>query len=109
MFDAQCDLIKEAYGINERDIDLPTFPLFALFSVALGMTAVIPDMDPTCPAKADPVKIIEAVNNHGCTFSFGSPALWGRVTSYCIDNSIQLKSLKKVLMAGAPVQLSRKY
>jgi len=103
MFDAQCDLIRETYGMGEEDIDLPTFPLFALFSVALGMTAVIPDMDPTRPAEVDPEKIVEAIHSQGCTFSFGSPALWGRVTAYCVDHGIKLPSLETVLMAGAPV------
>lgn len=103
IFARQCQLIKEIYGVNATDIDLPTFPLFGLFSVALGMTAIIPEMDPTRPAKANPQKIIEAINNHGCTFSFGSPALWGKVAQYCVDKKIKLPTLRRVLMAGAPV------
>ncbi len=103
MFVEQCRIIRDTYKIGAEDIDLPTFPLFALFSVGLGMTAVIPDMDPTAPAKVDPVKIVEAINKQGCTFSFGSPALWGRVSRYCADKGIKLQSLRKILMAGAPV------
>ena len=103
MFAAQCRIIRDTYQIGAEDIDLPTFPLFALFSVGLGMTAVIPDMDPTAPAKVDPAKIVEAINKQGCTFSFGSPALWGRVSGYCVQNKIELPSLRKILMAGAPV------
>jgi acyl-CoA synthetase (AMP-forming)/AMP-acid ligase II len=103
MFEAQCQLIGQTYGIGGEDIDLPTFPLFGLFSVALGMTAVIPDMDPTRPAHVEPEKIIEAVWNQGCTFSFGSPALWGKVTKHCVERNISLPGLRKILMAGAPV------
>jgi len=103
MFEKQCGLIQESYGIGEDDIDLPTFPLFALFSVGLGMTAVIPDMDPTCPAKVNPENIVQAIQQNSCTFSFGSPALWDRVTDYCIKNNVSLPSLKNVLLAGAPV------
>ena len=103
MFVEQCRIIRDTYKIGAEDIDLPTFPAFALFSVGLGMTAVIPDMDPTAPAKVNPVKIVEAINKHGCTFSFGSPALWGRVSRYCVNNKIKLPSLRKILMAGAPV------
>ncbi len=103
MFVEQCRIIRDTYKIGAEDIDLPTFPLFALFSVGLGMTAVVPDMDPTAPAKVDPRKIIEAINKQGCTFSFGSPALWGRVSKYCVKNNVKLPSLKKILMAGAPV------
>ena len=32
-------------------VDLPTFPPFALFDPALGLTSIIPDMDPTRPAQ----------------------------------------------------------
>ncbi len=103
MFVEQCRIIRDTYKIGAEDIDLPTFPLFALFSVGLGMTAVIPDMDPTAPAKVEPQKIIEAINKQGCTFSFGSPALWGRVSKYCVENNIKLPSMQKILMAGAPV------
>lgn len=103
MFDAQCDLIARTYSVGPGDIDLPTFPLFGLFSVALGMTAVIPDMDPTRPGKVDPTVIVEAITDNGCTFSFGSPALWKRVTAYCRRSGIRLPTLKKVLMAGAPI------
>ncbi len=103
MFLAQCRIMERTYGMGADDIDLPTFPPFALFSVALGMTAVIPDMDPTCPARVDPRAVIDPIREHGCTFSFGSPALWARVTEYCIQHNIKLPSLRKVLMAGAPV------
>ncbi len=103
MFVEQCRIIRDTYKIGAEDIDLPTFPLFALFSVGLGMTAIVPDMDPTAPAKVDPARIVEAINKQGCTFSFGSPALWGRVSRYCADKGLKLQSLRKVLMAGAPV------
>ena len=49
-FLAQVERLKETYGIEPGEIDLPTFPLFALFDPALGMSAVIPEMDPTRPA-----------------------------------------------------------
>jgi olefin beta-lactone synthetase len=102
IFDAQVRLIKAQFGITPDEIDLPTFPLFALFDPALGMTAVIPDMDPTRPAHVDPQKIIEAVVNHGVTNMFASPALLHRVGSYGKAKGIKLPSLKRVISAGAP-------
>ena len=104
VFDAQIARIKTQYGIATDEIDLPTFPLFALFDPALGMTAVIPDMDPTRPARVDPTKIIEAINDHGVTNMFASPALLNRVGKYGKQNGIVLPSLKRVISAGAPVQ-----
>ena len=106
IFDAQITRIKTQYGIATDEIDLPTFPLFALFDPALGMTAVIPDMDPTRPARVDPTKIIEAINDHGVTNMFASPALLNRVGAFGKRNGVVLPSLKRVISAGAPVQPS---
>jgi acyl-coenzyme A synthetase/AMP-(fatty) acid ligase len=102
IFDAQIRLIKAQFGISPDEIDLPTFPLFALFDPALGMTAVIPDMDPTRPASVNPERIIEAVVNHGVTNMFASPALLHRVGRFGKQKGIKLPSLKRVISAGAP-------
>lgn len=102
IFDAQVRLIKEQFAISPDEIDLPTFPLFALFDPALGMTAVIPDMDPTRPAHVNPERIIEAIVNHGVTNMFASPALLNRVGRYGKKKNIKLPSLKRIITAGAP-------
>lgn len=103
VFDAQVKNIKSQFHISPGEIDLPTFPLFALFDPALGMTAIIPDMDPTKPALVDPRKIIEAIVNHGVTNMFASPALLNRVGKHGKEKGIKLPSLKRVISAGAPV------
>jgi acyl-CoA synthetase (AMP-forming)/AMP-acid ligase II len=103
MFDAQVDLIRDRFGISAGEIDLPGFPLFALFNLAMQVTTVIPDMDPTRPADVDPTKILEAMDAHGITQAFGSPALWNRVGRYCEENGTRIPTLKRVLSAGAPV------
>lgn len=102
-FAAQVDLLRSLYNIRPGEIDLPTFPLFALFAPALGMTAVIPDMDFTRPAQVDPRKIVEAVENCGVTTMFGSPALINRVGRYGKEHGVTLPSLRRVISAGAPV------
>ena len=102
-FDAQLRHIKSHLGISFDEIDLSTFPLFALFWPALGITSVIPDMDPTKPARVNPKKIIEAISNQGVTSMFASPALLNRVGKYGKQKNITLPSLKRVISAGAPV------
>lgn len=105
-FDAQIRTIQEHFEITHDEIDLPTFPLFALFDPALGMTAVIPEMDFTQPAKVNPDNIIEPILDHGVTNMFASPALLNRVGRFGKDNNIKLPSLKRVVSAGAPVHPS---
>jgi olefin beta-lactone synthetase len=103
MFDAQVALIRKTYGIQPGEVDLPLLPIFALFNPALGMTSVIPEIDPRHPAKADPAKIVQAILQEKVTNSFGSPTLWRKVADYCAANKITLPSLRRVLCAGAPV------
>ena len=103
MFDAQVRAIRDCYRIEPGEVDLPAFPLFALFSTAMGMTSVIPDMDPTRPARVDPARIVEAIRDQRVTNTFGSPAMWKRVARFCVDQGIKLPTLRRVLIAGAPV------
>jgi len=102
-FDAQLRHIKTHLGLSMDEIDLSTFPLFALFWPPLGITSVIPDMDPTKPARANPKKIVEAILDQGVTSMFASPALLNRVGEYGKKRNIILPSLKRVISAGAPV------
>ena len=103
IFATQLDLIRDYYRISPTDIDQPAFPLFALFSTALGACSVIPDMDTAKPAKVDPVKFLQSIERYKVTYSFGSPAIWNVVSRYCIENKKTIPHLRQVLMAGAPV------
>jgi len=103
MFCHQIEVLKSCYGIQPGEIDLPTFPLFGLFSTCMGMTCVLPEMDFTKPAQVNPEKIIKPIQDYAITNSFGSPALWNTVSKYCIRKKVRLPSLKRILMAGAPV------
>jgi acyl-CoA synthetase (AMP-forming)/AMP-acid ligase II len=102
-FAAQVVAIRDAYDIRPGEVNLPTFPLFALFDPALGMTTVVPDMDPTRPARVDPRKIIEPIREHGVTIMFGSPALLDTVGRWGALQGVKLESVRCVISAGAPV------
>ena len=102
IFDAQVKIFENDFKIEPGEVDLSAFPLFSLFSAALGATVVVPDMDATKPAFVDGAKIMEAVQDQGVTYAFGSPAFWHRVADYCEPRGLTLPSLRRVLMAGAP-------
>ncbi len=104
ILNAQTDALKEMFSLDESKIDLPGFPLFALFTLAMGMTSVIPEMDPTKPAQCDPKKIVKNIQEHNVTFVAGSPAIWEKVGKYCLEKNIKLPSVKQVVMFGAPVR-----
>ncbi len=102
IFQSQVELFRTLFAIEPGEIDLCTFPLFALFAPALGMTAIVPDMDPTRPAHADPARLIEAIEDFGVTNLFGSPALLRRLASE--DGAARkLSTLKRIISAGAPI------
>ncbi|MFM9964697.1 MAG: fatty acid CoA ligase family protein [Planctomycetaceae bacterium] len=104
MFDSQVDLLRNFYDIQPGEADLPGFPLFGLFNAAMGVTTVIPDMDPTKPARVDPNRILAHLSDWNITQAFGSPAIWNRVGRYCEATGAKLpNTLKRVLSAGAPV------
>ena len=102
-FLAQLEAVRDLLGVTSEDIDLPTFPLFALFDPALGMATVIPKMDPTRPAKVNPRNIIDPINEFGITTMFGSPSLLDTVGRYGARHGTRLPSLRRVVSAGAPV------
>lgn len=103
MFEAQVRLIRDTYGIVPGEIDLPLLPIFALFNPALGITTIVPEIDPRRPADIDPAKIVQAIRQENVTNSFGSPTLWRKIGDHCREHKITLPSLRRVLCAGAPV------
>ncbi|QSX74419.1 AMP-binding protein [Lysobacter arenosi] len=98
-FVAQIAMLRDAFGIRAGGVDLPTFPPFALFDPALGLTSIIPDMDPTKPALADPRKLHDAIARFGVDQLFGSPALMAVLAGH----GAPLPTVKRVTSAGAPV------
>jgi acyl-CoA synthetase (AMP-forming)/AMP-acid ligase II len=56
-------------------------------------------MDPTRPAKADPRKLIDAIERFGVTQLFGSPALVDVLSRH----GVALPTVRRVTSAGAPV------
>jgi len=103
IFSAQVAQIRDLYGIAPGETDLATFPLFALFGPALGMTAVVPEMDASRPARADPATIVAAIEKFGVSNMFGSPALIDRVGRYGELHGVRLPTLRRAISAGAPV------
>lgn len=135
IFAAQVEMLRTAFQITAGEVDYGTFPLFALFGPALGMSSVIPDMDASRPARLKPAKAIAQMRQLGVTTMFGSPAVlrvlgdWydqqkdrpSRLGADRLSSGQQeapeagirkpwLPTLRRVISAGAPacpVQLER--
>ncbi|MBQ7530045.1 AMP-binding protein [bacterium] len=103
MFQAQVKYLKELFNFKVGELDMPGYPLFGLYDVALGMTSVIPRLDPSKPAQCDPALLVEAIEEFEVTTCQGSPIIWRRVADYCNDEDIELESLQRVITFGAPI------
>ena len=111
IFIEQTKMLQKEFSLNASDVDVPGFPLFALFTLSMGMTSYIPDMDPSKPGRASGEKLVKNIMDSGATFVAGSPSIWKNVAEYCIENRITLTSVRVVCMFGAPIpnDLHRKF
>ncbi len=105
VFSNQVALLQRAFGIEPGERDLATFPLFALFGPALGMASVVPVMDASRPAAADPNNLLRALGDYACTNMFASPALIDKLGRHCAEQGVQLPTLRRAISAGAPASI----
>lgn len=92
-------------GPNDRLV--AAFAPFALYGPAMGIGAVVPDMDVTAPATLTAVGLADAVAALDATVVFASPAalrnVVGTAGSLTTEQRILLQGVHTVLSAGAPV------
>ena len=103
IFRKQIEIMRTEMGVAEGDVHLAVMYIFALFNPALGVTTVIPDMDPRKTAKVNPAYLVESIETHGVTMSLGSPLIWKILSDYCLAHDMRLPSLKQVFMFGDAV------
>ncbi|MCB9746541.1 MAG: AMP-binding protein [Alphaproteobacteria bacterium] len=103
MFQSQARHIGRMYGIEAGEVDVPCFLPFAMFSVSIGMSVALPDIDFSQPAKAEPIAVLRAFQRYGGTQLVGSPALMRRLEAFCRERSVHLRGARRVLTFGAPI------
>ncbi len=113
-FAAQLDMLVDAFNISPDEIDLPAFPLYALIDVLLGVTSIIPDIAFPVPGRTDPKKVIGAIQKFNVTNMFASPVVLDILASFALRRrelpskgmlAGKMKSLKRVITAGAPATI----
>ncbi len=103
MFQAQLDSLREMLDLRPGLVNVQAFAAFAMYDISAGMCSVLPRIDLSKPAAADPAEIVAAIRAHEPERAFGSPIIWHNVGRYCVANGIRLPSLRFVLTVGAPV------
>ncbi len=102
-FNAQIQTLEREFGIQKGEVDMVTLPIFSLFNPALGVTSVIPEMNPRKPAKANAEKLVQTILDHQVTSAFCSPVIGKKISDYCQKHGVRLKSVQRIMLAGAPV------
>lgn len=103
MFRAQLAALRDLYAMREGDVDVACFAPFALFGPALGLSTVLPEIDFSQPARANPAAVVRALSEHRAVQCFGSPAIWRRVAPWAHERGLVLEQLERLMIAGAPV------
>lgn len=101
-FNGQISMLKENFGMQEGEVDMATLPIFALFNPALGITTVIPEMNPSRPAQASAKSLVETLLDHDVTTAFASPVIGRKIAKWCKDNKVRLPLMNRFFLAGAP-------
>lgn len=100
---SRANLLQEEFAIGSDEIDLVTYPGNAFFGLILGLTAIIPDMDPERPGDTAPENIIEPIIDQGVTNLSASPSLLDQIGQFGRNNRVSLPSLRRILSMGAPL------
>lgn len=103
MFAAQVTSIREMFGFEPGGVMVQAFAAFALFDLCWGHCAVIPKMDLSKPATADPADFAAAVRVNRANVAFASPIVWQNVLRWCEKTGTKLDTLQRVVTVGAPI------
>lgn len=106
---AQVELFGRVANLSPGARLVAAFAPFALYAPALGAAAAVPDMDVTKPGTLTATALAEAVAAVSATVVFASPAALRNVVATADrlteDLRAQLRSVRTLLSAGAPVPL----
>ena len=102
-FAAAVRALQASYGLTAGEVTVATFAPFALFGPAMGMTTVLPAIDYTRPASADPGHLYDVIAAYAADVLFASPTLLASLARHGRASGMSLPSLRLVLSAGAPV------
>lgn len=94
---AQHHALAAEFPMQDGDVDMPMFPVFALNNLALGVPSVVPAMDFRRVDRVDGAAILRQMKEHGVTTCTASPPFFDRVAA------VGDPGLRRMLTGGAPV------
>lgn len=102
---AQHEIIREEFPARPADVDLTTFPVFALSNLAAGITTVIPPVDLRRVADASASRVLDAMGGCGVTTMAASPPLFDVLAAYIrTQGAAVAPAPRRIVTGGAPVR-----
>ena len=100
---AQHDVIRREFPALPGDVDLTTFPVFALSNLAAGITTVIPPVDLRRVASANGARVLQAIHACGVTTLAASPPLFDALADHVRARGTA-PAVRRIVTGGAPVR-----
>lgn len=101
---AQHAVIRAEFPAQAGDVDLTTFPVFALSNLAAGITTVIPPIDLRRVAAADPRLVLQDIRRFGVSTAAASPPLFDLLSDHLRATAEAPPPLRRIVTGGAPVR-----
>jgi acyl-CoA synthetase (AMP-forming)/AMP-acid ligase II len=101
---AQHQVIRQEFPAMAGDVDLTTFPVFALSNLAAGITTVIPPIDLRRVASASGARLLEAIRTCRVTTLAASPPLFDVLADHIRSANVAAPALRRIVTGGAPVR-----
>ena len=101
---AQHYVIREEFPANAGDVDMTTFPVFALSNLAAGITTIIPRVDLRRVADVDAAQLHADIRKFDVNTMAASPPLFDRLVNYIRDTGASSPGLRRIVTGGAPVR-----
>lgn len=100
---AQHEALNEVIPYAEDDIDIPAFPIFSLHNLASGVSSLLPALDLAAPSEKDSFALAKQIKGMNISCTTLSPSMLNDLSGYCLQNKVELNSLRRVITGGAPI------
>ena len=101
---AQHEVIRAEFPAQPGDVDLTTFPVFALSNLAAGVTTVLPPVNLRRVADASGARVLRAMRACGVTTMAASPPLFDVLAAHLRSRGAGVPALRRIVTGGAPVR-----
>lgn len=99
----QFNVIRDTWAFGHEQVDFPSFPLFGVVNLCLGVKTVVPAVDFARVGEQSSPVIVNQIQQHQVTRMSGAPRFIGKLTEYAYANSIELPSVQHMALGGAPI------